>query len=163
MQKQTEQPTFLDGGKSILYGVLSVESNPFLLDRMAQLMTRIINWVPFHWTQSARQRPHYSVDNWSVLPFISTLNAIKYHYWLSNLQSALGFHCLLKHGSASQIGANAQRGAISSQHHTLMRLKMASHYSEVRCSRKAMLDTVSDARYILHWSRWCGKGGFIWD
>lgn len=53
-------------------------------------MARIINWVPFHWAQSARQQPHYPVDNWSVLPFISTLNAIKYHYWLSNLQSALG-------------------------------------------------------------------------
>lgn len=66
-------------------------------------MARIINWVPFHWAQSARQQPHYPVDNWSVLPFISTLNAIKCHYWLSNLPSALGSHCLLRQGSAPQI------------------------------------------------------------
>lgn len=66
-------------------------------------MARIINRVPFHWAQSARQRPHYPVDNWSVLPFISILNAIKCHHWLSNLPSALGSGCLLRQTSASQI------------------------------------------------------------
>lgn len=85
-------------------------------------MARIINWVPFHWAQSARQRPHYPVDNWSVLPFISILNAIKCHYWLSNLPSALGSGCLLRQASASQI-----RGECSvrcsqrwGSHHTLI-------------------------------------------
>ncbi len=85
-------------------------------------MERIINWVPFHWAQSAWQQPHYPVDNWSVLPFISSLNAIKYHYWLSNLQSALGSRCLLRQGSASQIRGersvrcNRQRES----HHTVI-------------------------------------------
>lgn len=85
-------------------------------------MARIINWVPFHWAQSAWQQPHYPVDNWSVLPFISILNAIKCHYWLSNLPSALGSGCLLRRASASQI-----RGECSvrcsqrpGSHHTLI-------------------------------------------
>lgn len=62
-----------------------------------------------------RQQPHYPVDNWSVLPFISTLNAIKCHYWLSNLPSALGSRCLLRQGSAYEV--NAQWGAISGGNH----------------------------------------------
>lgn len=85
-------------------------------------MARIINRVPFHWAQSARQRPHYPVDNWSVLPFISILNAIKCHHWLSNLPSALGSGCLLRQAGASQIPAqcSARCSQRRPSHHTLI-------------------------------------------
>lgn len=85
-------------------------------------MARIINRVPFHWAQSARQRPHYPVDNWSVLPFISILNAIKCHHWLSNLPSALGSGCLLRQANASQIRAecSVRWSQRRPSHHTLI-------------------------------------------
>lgn len=121
-------------------------------------MARIINWVPFHWAQSARQQPYYPVDNWSVLPFISTLNAIKYHYWLSNLQSALGSRCLLRQGSASQIRGECsvrcnQQGGIASHPHFPPYLGWLLQNASMGCR--------SDTWDVLHLTGQCWKGKFI--
>lgn len=123
-------------------------------------MARIIKRVPFHWAQSARQWPHYPVDNWSVLPFISILNAIKCHHWLSNLPSALGSACLLRQASASQIRGECSVRCSQRRrsHHTLIFSTWLFPASLASAAAELRVTFHGPGQYRRIYQRWAQQG-----